>query len=573
MSKPKELSFNLEGSNAFYSASYIINDRVIATFKKSGTVLILPERQKVEETSPAITYTKFRNMLYSVHEDGIVRRITLEPSLIVKKSCQGLKDAQGIFCNADSVIVSSFKKIYRLDSENLSETAQVINIDMREHSIIAVNQISKLISDDKMLIVNTHAGNHLWQLWNLDTETAECYAVAENESQILTGVCASNTHCAGIIGDSVYCWKFENTEGEVKPISKFVIRSQPSAIFLDSSYLVIGDINGGISVVDWIAKSSTIVSDDLTKLFSTKSRVREIYRFGRYLCVFRNDGSLKIFDLFLQQNSDVFETPAIENATAFNFFHNTVVFLKEKPKKNKGELIVTEQKWPEPFRNSLMNEECWDKTQLEILKDELYSLIEIVPRKTIAFKALANIYKIIRKVNETNTLFGVPGNLICNTFAIMDQLRFAIQNKSRDLSATLLAKFCREFRLLVTIISPEIDNHLKNLNRPRKRVNMSEKKSRLRNQSFDIRDPKVAEKFRHYSFDKARTSESEDSDFSFSTSTKKSASTPRPRKNSTLQPEPLDSSSSSSVNLSESKKKHKHKHSTEKNAEELATIE
>ena len=52
MSKPKELSFSLDGSNAFYNCSYLINDRVVVTFKKIGTVLILPDKIKVEDKSP-----------------------------------------------------------------------------------------------------------------------------------------------------------------------------------------------------------------------------------------------------------------------------------------------------------------------------------------------------------------------------------------------------------------------------------------------------------------------------------------------------------------------------------------
>jgi hypothetical protein len=120
----------------------------------------------------------------------------------------------------------------------------------------ATNHQSKLIKE-RFLNVSTHSGGHLWQLWDLESGTLSCFAKAASESQLVTVVAVSSKHVSAVVEDHAYLWSLVDNGDNVmaSPVMSLNCDTQITAMFMDESFWIIGDIKGQLSLLDKTTQS------------------------------------------------------------------------------------------------------------------------------------------------------------------------------------------------------------------------------------------------------------------------------------------------------------------------------
>jgi len=315
--------------------STLINGYILGRYSGTGALvarnLADMHRSSVKNAHPIQCFTTCFPHVITIHQNEVLQVFNLQTT-----QCDSYQQEPGLLEGVRRVLANSLlivgvapKRIIVWQRRSMTaEPPRIIDTSGAPKQIVSTSEMSSLIGDTRVVLVNTNPNGHLFQVWDL--ATGELAAYAENLSKVETffafGSNASGT-VAGACREGLYIWNTAGMPGAVDAdfISKYEGRLL-SSVFVDSHMILVGDNFGGITLntntgrllfhLNRVKKDSDsldLQSTQITQLTNVfRAKINKIIRVGRWVFAACEDSCIKVFDIFspsLTAPCDVFTHP------------------------------------------------------------------------------------------------------------------------------------------------------------------------------------------------------------------------------------------------------------------------
>jgi len=301
--------------------STLINGFILGRYTGTGALvarnLADNHRSSVKNPHPIQCFTSCYPHVITIHQNEVLQVFNIQTT-----QCDSYQQEPGLLEGVRRVVANSLlivgiapKKIIVWQRRNMTtEAPRVIDTSGAPKQIVSTSEMSTLIGDTRVILVNTNPSGHLFQVWDL--VTGELAAYAENLSKVETFFafgCNAEGVVAGACREGLYIWNTAGTPGAINAefISKYEGRLL-SSVYVDSHLILVGDNFGGITLntnngrllyhlnrVKKDADSLDLQSTQITQLTNVfRAKINKIIRVGRWVFAACEDSCIKVFDIF-----------------------------------------------------------------------------------------------------------------------------------------------------------------------------------------------------------------------------------------------------------------------------------
>jgi len=315
--------------------STLINGYILGRYSGTGALvarnLADMHRSSVKNAHPIQCFTTCFPHVITIHQNEVLQVFNLQTT-----QCDSYQQEPGLLEGVRRVLANSLlivgvapKRIIVWQRRSMTaEPPRIIDTSGAPKQIVSTSEMSSLIGDTRVVLVNTNPNGHLFQVWDL--VTGELAAYAENPSKVETFFafgCNAEGVVAGACREGLYIWDTAGTPGALGTalIAKYEGRLL-SSVYVDSHMILVGDNFGGITLntttgrllyhLNRVKKDSDsldLQSTQITQLTNAfRAKINKIIRVGRWVFAACEDSCIKVFDIFspsLSAPCDVFTHP------------------------------------------------------------------------------------------------------------------------------------------------------------------------------------------------------------------------------------------------------------------------
>jgi len=315
--------------------STLVNGFILGRYSGTGALVAMNlsdmHRSSVKNPHPINCFTTCDTHVITIHNNEVLQDFNLQTT-----QCDSYQQEAGLLEGVRRVLANSLlivgvapKRIIVWQRRSMTtEPPHIIDTSNAPIQIVSTSEMSSFIGETRLVLVNTNASGHLFQVWDLIT--GELAAYAENLSTVETFFafgCNAEGTVAGACREGLYIWNTNGTPGAIKAefISKYEGRML-SSVLVDSHTILVGDNFGGITLntntgrllyhlnrVKKDGDSLDLQSTQITQLTNVfRAKINKIVRVGRYVFAACEDSCIKVFDIFspsLTAPCDVFTHP------------------------------------------------------------------------------------------------------------------------------------------------------------------------------------------------------------------------------------------------------------------------
>ena len=289
------------------------------------------QHHKTEGRAAIQCFTTCYPYVITVHEND-----SLQVLNVATNQCDLFAQEKGttegirrVLANTSVIVGVAPKRMVVWELENMAtKPPRVIDTSTAPMHIMSTSEMSTLVSNTRVVLMNTNPSGHLFQVWDL--AAGKLVAYAENPSKIETffsfGANADGT-VVGTCRDCLYIWLTSGAPGLVEPFQTVKFDGcLLSSVAVDSHLILVGDNFGGITVhtktgrylyylnrVKNDADPLDLQTTQLSQLSSAfRTKVNRLVRIGRWVFAACENSRIKVFDIFspgLTAPCDVFTHP------------------------------------------------------------------------------------------------------------------------------------------------------------------------------------------------------------------------------------------------------------------------
>ena len=301
--------------------SLLIRGYLLGRYKGTGTMTVAnlsdQQRNSVENASPIQCFTTSYPHVITIHQDEVLQVFNLQT-----KQCDQFRQEKGmtedirrVLANSAVIVGVAPKRIVVWARDTIAtQQPRIIDTTAAPMQIMSTSEMSALVSDTRLVLMNTNPSGHLFQVWDLAAGALVAYA--ENPSKVETFFSFGANAEGMVVGtcrDTLYAWSTAGAQGKVEPYP--TVRFDGcllSAVAVDSHLILVGDNYGGITVHTRTgrylyhlnrtrndAESLNLQSTQLTHLTNVfRAKINKLVRVGRWVFAACEDSRIKVFDLF-----------------------------------------------------------------------------------------------------------------------------------------------------------------------------------------------------------------------------------------------------------------------------------
>ena len=301
--------------------SLLINGYLLGRYKGTGTMTVAnladQQRNSVENASPIQCFTTSFPHVITIHQDEVLQVFNL-----VTKQCDQFRQEKGmtedirrVLANSSVIVGVAPKRIVVWARDTITtQQPRIIDTTAAPMQIMSTSEMSVLVSDTRLVLMNTNPSGHLFQVWDLAAGALVAYA--ENPSKVETFFSFGANAEGMVVGtcrDTLYIWATAGAPGLVEPYQTVKFDGcLLSAVAVDSHLILVGDNFGGVTVhtktgrylyhlnrVRNDADPLDLQSTQFTQLTNVfRAKINKLVRVGRWVFAACENSRIKVFDIF-----------------------------------------------------------------------------------------------------------------------------------------------------------------------------------------------------------------------------------------------------------------------------------